>query len=161
MAYTPLRSHSHSYSGTPGFTYPTNPNRSTFTFRLDDENAPPDPTMGADAIIPGGGRYHIFILLYSTYTYHSYHSYLLLQAKQCACPSPFFLSNKKALNQVSLSLNSSLARTVRLDSRHPPPLHSRHYHPVLPLALAQFPHPTVIHRSWQGRRWQNQVPCRS
>ena len=62
MSFTPLRSH----SGTPGFT---NPNRSTtFAFRLDgldDENAPPDPTMGADAIIPSG----IILVLNHTATF--------------------------------------------------------------------------------------------
>lgn len=112
MAYTPLRTHSHSYS------YPTNPNRSTFTFRLDDENAPPDPTMGADAIIPGGARYHFFRPLYSTYSQHRYHRFLLLQAKQCARPSPFSLSNKKkALNQPTTFFFSS-HRQPRLS---PPP----------------------------------------
>lgn len=53
-SFAPLRGHSpNPNSGFTNASANANASRSTFTFRLDDENAPPDPTMAADAIIPG------------------------------------------------------------------------------------------------------------
>ena len=86
-SFAPLRGH----SPNPSFT---NANRSTFAFRLlDDENAPPDPTMAADAIIPGGMWYPLskqnarcYMPSSSVYYLFIFRKHLQLTAEQRARP---------------------------------------------------------------------------